>query len=201
MVTFHYFFVKIVFPNLKRVKTTLTRIGTIINYPNLEMNISYLIEQIFIVLISVLQDDGITRKYETRARWLIRRFILWKPPPVFIIYRRDFPKDIWIKIVSLYEKSPKTLDYVITRALEMIFDCIEETEEPIFNRNYYLLSIKRSKLLTWRFDKIEDQTADSDSKYDINYDCYINDGQIAEKGILDQNKDSMKKKNAIGVFN
>ena len=176
MVTFHYFFVKIVFPNLKRVKTTLTRIGTIINYPNLEMNISYLIEQIFIVLISVLQDDGITRKYEAKARWLIRRFNLCLPPPVFIIYRRDFPKEIWREITALQKKYPKTLDYVITRALEMIFDCLEESEESIFNRNYYLLSVKTAKSLKWRFDNKDDLTNDPDSKYPINYPYYNNNG-------------------------
>ena len=57
--------------------------------------IGTVIEQIYLVLISVFQDDGITRKYEARARWLIRRFSTWFPPPVFIIYRRDFPKEIW----------------------------------------------------------------------------------------------------------
>ena len=176
MATFHYFFVKIVFLNLKRAETILTRIGTIINYPNFEMNISYLIEQIFIVLISVLQDDGITRKYEARARWLIRRFNLWLPPPVFIIYRRDFPKEIWREITALQKKCPKTLDYVITRALEMIFDCLEESEESIFNRNYYLLSVKTAKSLKWRFDNKNDLTNDPDSKYHIYYPYYNDNG-------------------------
>ena len=101
MVKYHYFFVKNVFPNLRRADTILTRIGTIINYPKFEMNINYLIEQIYLTLISALQNDGITRKYEARARWLIRRFNLWVPPPIFIIYRRDFPKEIWKEIVTL----------------------------------------------------------------------------------------------------
>ena len=142
----------------------------------MEMNINYLIEQIYLILISVLQKDGITRKYEARARWLIRRFNIWIPPPVFIIYRRDFPKEIWREIVALQKKSPKTLDYVITRALEMIFDCLEETEESIFNRNYYLLSVKTAKSLKWRFDNKDDLKNDPDSKYVIDYPYYTSNG-------------------------
>jgi hypothetical protein len=154
----------------------LEQIGTIVNYPRLEWTINYLIEQIYLALISVLQNDGITRKYETRARWLIRRINLWKSSPVFIIYRRDFPKEIWREITALQKKYPKTLDYVITRALDMIFDCLEESEESIFNRNYYLLSVKTAKLLKWRFDNKDDLTNDPDSKYHINYPYYNNNG-------------------------
>ena len=172
MVKYHYFFVKNVFLNLRSADIILTKLGTIINYPKMEMNINYLIEQIYLILISVLQKDGITRKYEARARWLIRRFNIWIPPPMFIIYRRDFPKEIWREIVALQKKSPKTLDYVITRALEMIFDCLEETEEIIFNRTYYLLSVKTAKSLKWRFDNKDDLKNDPDSNYHINYPYY-----------------------------
>ena len=154
----------------------MEQICSIINYPKIEWTINSFIEQIYLVLISVLQNDGITRKYETRARWLIRRINVWKPPPVFIIYRNDFPKNIWIKIIELQKQSPKILDYVITRALEMIFECIEETEESIFNGNYYLFSLKRAKLLKWRFDNEEDQKNDPDSKYVIDYTYYTSNG-------------------------
>ena len=171
-----YLFAKTASINLKRAETILEQIGTITNYPKLEWTKNYLIEHIYIVLISVLQNDGITRKYETRARWLIRRINLWKPSPVFIIYRKDFPKNIWIKIIALQKQSPKILDYVITRALEMIFECIEETEEPIFNGNYYLFSVKRTKSLKWRFDNEEDQKNDPDSKYVIDYPYYTSNG-------------------------
>ena len=58
----------------------------------------------------------------------------------------------------------------------MIFDCLEETEEPIFNRNYYLLSVKTAKSLKWRFDNKEDQKNDPDSKYHINYPYYTSNG-------------------------
>lgn len=150
----------------------MEEICTIINYPKFEWTINYLIEQIYLVLISVLQNDGITGKYETRARWLIRRINLWKPSPVFIIYRKDFPKNIWRKIILLQKQSSQTLDYVITRALDMIFECIEETEEPVFNGNYYLFSVKRARLLKWRFDNEEDQKNDPDSKYVIDYPHY-----------------------------
>ena len=162
--------------NSKRVETNLEQICTIINYPKVEWTINYLIERIYLILISVLQNDGITRKYETRARWLIRRINLWKPSPVFIIYRKDFPKNIWIKIIALQKQSPKILDYIIIRVLEMIFECIEETEEPVFNGNYYLFSVKREKLLRWRFDIKEDQKNDPDSKYVIDYPYYTSNG-------------------------
>ena len=107
---------------------------------------------------------------------LIRGFNLWKPPPVFVIYRSDFPKEIWREITALQKKCPKTLDYVITRALEVIFDSLEETEESIFNRNYYLLSVKTAKLLKWRFDNEDDIINDPDSKYYINYSYYNSNG-------------------------
>lgn len=154
----------------------MEEICTIINYPKFEWTINYLIEQIYLVLISVLQNDGITRKYETRARWLIRRINLWKPSPVFIIYRKDFPKNIWRQIILLQKQSSQTLDYVITRALDMICECIEETEEPVFNGNYYLFSVKRARLLKWRFDNEEDQKNDLDSKYVIDYPYYNSNG-------------------------
>ena len=67
-----YLFAKTASINL-RAQTILEQMSTIINYPKLEWTKNYLIEHIYIVLISILQNDGITRKYETRARWLIRR--------------------------------------------------------------------------------------------------------------------------------
>ena len=54
----------------------------------------------------------------------------------------------------------------------MIFDSLKETEESIFNRNYYLFSVKTAKSLKWRFDNKDDLKNDSDSKYYINYPYY-----------------------------
>jgi hypothetical protein len=178
----------------------LEQICAIINYPKLEWTINSFIEQIYLVLISVLQNDGITRKYESRARWLIRRINVWKPPPVFIIYRKDFPKNIWVEIVTLQKESSKALACVIKRAIEMIFDCIDEGEEPIFNREYYLLSAKRKKLLRWRFDKKEDQESDSDSKYNLNYLLFDSKGVIVGR-ILDKDNQKQPNKNGELIIN
>src|SRR5215207_1772050 len=112
----------------------------LVYYPEYHWSTNYLTEQMFLCLIKAKEADGITRKYEKRIRWLIRRYNIWIPSPVVIIYRNDLSKRVYKELVKLKEESPTTLDYVITRALEMVSECIEETEEPIFNGDHYLLS-------------------------------------------------------------
>src|SRR5688500_1690462 len=112
----------------------------LINYPEFHWSINYTIEQVFLCLIKTMEKDGITRRYEKRIRWLIRRFNIWKPPPEVIIYRKDLSQRVREELVKLMMESPEILDYVMTRALEMIFECITEAEESIFNKDYYLFS-------------------------------------------------------------
>ena len=45
--------------NLKRVETVLEQICVIINYLKFEWTTGYIIEKIYYILISVLQNDGI----------------------------------------------------------------------------------------------------------------------------------------------
>src|SRR5215208_6160448 len=135
----------------------------LINYPE------------FLCLIKTTEKDGITRRYENRIRWLIRRFNIWNPPPEVIIYKKDLSQRVRKELVKLMKESPETLDYVIIRALEMILECITEAEEPIFNNDYYLFSVKRNKSLRWRFDRKDDQELDPDSKYEIKYPLYTSE--------------------------
>jgi hypothetical protein len=160
----------------------------IINYPDPIWSTNNLTEQIYISLISKSESYGINLKYEKRARWLLRRFCLYDPPPEFIVYRKDLPDLIRAKLSSLLKESPKTLDFVMTRAIEMIFEGITEQDEEVFNYKHYLFSVKRYKLFNWRFDKREDTETDPNSKYDVYYDEFDSDG-IVVGGILVRKKD------------
>lgn len=160
--------------------------GYILNCPEEVWSTNYLVEQIYITLISTVEKDGITPKYQKRARWLLRRFALWDPPPEFLVYRRDLSYRILKELSSLRKSSPKALDYVMTRAIEMIFEGITEQDEEIFNYNHYLFSVKRYRVFRWRFDnKEEDDETDSDSKYEVNYVEFDSNG-LAVGGILDK---------------
>ena len=150
-------------------------------YPEYQWSTNYTIEQTFLCLIKIKEKDSITCKYEKRLRWLMRRFNIWAASqPIVIIYRKDLSKRIYKELVKLKEESPTTLDYIITRTLEMVFECIEEADEPVFNGEYYLLSVKRYNRLQWRFDRKEDQITDPDSKYDIPYPLYNSNGIVVD---------------------
>lgn len=172
--------------------------GAIICYPKSEWITSTLIEQVFLCLINSRDNkDGITRKYEKIARWFLRRVNLWEPAPEFIIYKKDLSKRVWQELARLQKDSPNTLDYVMKSALEMIFECIEEKDEPIFNGRYYLLSVKSNKLLNWRFDRQDDINNDPDSKYNINYPRYTTNGKYLGKKIFDLNNSNKNKYNDV----
>ena len=81
--------------------------GAIIYHPKFEWTTNYLIEQVFLCLIKAREKDGITRKYEKRLRWLIRRFNIWNPPPDVIIYRKDLSKRVYNKLVHLQREFPR----------------------------------------------------------------------------------------------
>ena len=160
-----------------RKKGINIQIAAITYFPKYAWTISYLIEQIYMDLISTISiNDGVTLRYEKRAKWLIRRISIYRPPPEFIIYRKDLSKRILEELERLLISSPETLDYVVKRAIEMIFMGLDEVEEPIFNNRYYLWSIKPYNLLKWRFDRKKDQETDPDNKYDINYFYYDSNG-------------------------
>ena len=171
-------------------------IGAIICYPRFLWTTNCLIEQISYKLINTTEKDGITRKYVKRAKWFLRRINIYDPPPEFIIYRNDLSKRVYQELVRLKKESPQHLNYVITSSLECLFECIEEKDELVFNKDYFLLSVKPSKLFRWRFDRREDHTIDPDLKYNINYDCYSTDGEYLEKNTKSQYIDRKEK---IGV--
>ncbi len=149
-------------------------------------------------MIKAREKDGITRRYEKRAKWFLRKINVWDPPSLFIIYRKDFSKRVYQESLKLHRESPETLNYVITSALEYLVESIQETDEPVFNGDYYLLS-KKYKLLNWRFDKKDDKELDADSKYDINYPLYDNDA-IEIGGILDRHNSADVNKKNIGIL-
>jgi hypothetical protein len=173
--------------------------GAIICHPKFVWTTNYLIEQVFLSLIKAREKDGIIRRYEKRAKWFLRRINVLDSPPVFIIYRKDFSIRVYQELLKLHRESPKTLNYVITSALEYLFESIQEIDEPFFNGDYYLFS-KKYKLLNWRFDKKDDEKSDPDSKYEINYPLYDNDG-IKISRIFDyHNSAVVSKKKIEGVF-
>ena len=151
------------------MKKSLERIGTLINFPKFEWSINYLIEQNYLDLISATAYDGITRIYEQQAKWYIRRTQIWKPSPVFVVCRKHLSKRVKQELVKLQKFSPKTLDDVMKRSIEMIFEGITEQDEEIFNARNYFLSIKRYNLIQWRFD-----TDDEDTDYCMNLNFDIN---------------------------
>jgi hypothetical protein len=173
--------------------------GAIVCYPKFVWTTNYFIEQVYLCMIKARDKDGITRRYEKRAKWFLRRINLWDSSPEFIIYRKDFSKRVYQELIKYKRESPITLNYVITSALEDLFESIQETDEPVFDGDYYLMS-KKYKLLKWRFDREDDQESDLDSKYDINYPLYDNAGiEIGE--ILDRHNSAVvNKKKKIGVF-
>jgi hypothetical protein len=57
-----YWFAKTVNINLKRAETVLKEILAIINYPKLEWTAGYIIEKVYPILISVLQNDDISQR-------------------------------------------------------------------------------------------------------------------------------------------
>jgi hypothetical protein len=159
----------------------LGRIGTIINYPRFIWNSNNLIEQIYIDLISAKEKDGITRKYEKRAKWLIRRIRLFELSLPFIIYKMDLSYQVKKELAEIGKANYKYMKSLVNRAIEMIFEGLDETNEPIFNNRHYLLSIKRYNKLEWRFDKEEDKENDSDLKYEISYSGYNSEGIVIGK--------------------
>ena len=170
----------------------LEQIGTIINYPKIEWSPNYLIEQNYLDLISATAYDGITRIYEQQAKWFNRRALIWKPSPVFVVFRKHLSKRVKQELAKLQNISSKTLDYVMRRSIEMIFEGITQQDEDIFYSRNYFLSIKRYNLLQWRFDSDEDSDNGMSLNFDMNYFEYNNQGKTIER-ILDYNKGTKKK--------
>ena len=173
----------------------MEQIGTIINYPKIEWSTNYIIEQTYLDLISATTYDSITRIYEQQVKWYIRRAPIWNPPPVFVIFRKHLSKRVKQELAKLQKTSPKTLDYVMRRSIEMIFEGITKQDEEIFYSRNYFLSIKRYNLLQWRFDNDNEINNDCTTiKFDINYFEYDNEGREIGR-ILDHNKKESELKN------
>jgi hypothetical protein len=170
------------------LKPLLEQIGTIINFPKNEWSINYIIEQTYLDLICATASDGITRIYEQQAKWFNRRAPIWKPAPVFLVFRKHLSKRVKQELANLQKISPKTLDYVMRRSIEMLFEGITKQDEEIFYSRNYFLSIKRYNLLQWSFDNDNENNNDNTNiKFEINYFEYNNDGREIGR-ILDHNK-------------
>jgi hypothetical protein len=166
----------------------LEQICAIINYPKLEWSTNYLIEQTYLDLISATSYDSITRIYEQQVKWYSRRAPTWKPPPVFVVFRKHLSKRVKQELAKLQKISPKTLDYVMRRSIEMLFEGITEQDEEIFYTRNYFLSIKRYDVLQWRFDNDNESNNDCTTlTFDISYFEYNNEGREIGR-ILDDNK-------------
>jgi hypothetical protein len=175
-------FAKTVNINLKRVETILEQICAIINYPKLEWSINHIIEQTYSDLICATACDSITRIYEQQVKWYSRRVPIWNPPPVFVVFRKHLSKRVKQELAKLAKISPKILDYVMRRSIEMIFEGITEQDEEIFNSRNYFLSIKRYSLLQWRFDNDNENNNNcTNLTFDINYFEYNNEGREIDR--------------------
>ena len=173
----------------------MEQIGTIINYPKIEWSTNYIIEQTYLDLISATASDSITRIYEQQVKWYSRRAPIWNPPPVFVVFRKHLSKRVKQELAKLQKTSPKTLDYVMRRSIEMLFEGITKQDEEIFYSRNYFLSIKRYNLLQWRFDNDNENNNDCTTiKFDINYFEYDNEGREIGR-ILDHNKKESELKN------
>jgi hypothetical protein len=190
-----YWFAKTANINLKRAETILEQIGTIINFPEIEWSTNYIIEQTYLDLISATAYDSITRIYEQQVKWYIRRAPIWNPPPVFIVFRKHLSKRVKQELAKLQKTWPKTLDYVMRRSIEMLFEGITIQDEEIFYSQNYFLSSKRYNLLQWRFDNDNENNNDCTTiKFDINYFEYDNEGREIGR-ILGHNKKESELKN------
>jgi hypothetical protein len=127
--------------------------GAIINYPldKNEWTLNKIIDELYMQLISTIDKDGITLKYENQARYLIRRIPILKPIPTFMIYLNDLSVKLKEQLKKLAKIDPKFLDKIMRRTIEIIFNDIEETHEDYFNKKYFWLCIKRYGLLRWKF--------------------------------------------------
>jgi hypothetical protein len=171
----------------------LEQICTIINYPKIEWSLNYLIEQNYLDLISATAYDGITRIYEQQAKWFIRRAQIWKPPPVFVVFRKHLSKRVKQELAKLQKTSYKILNDVMRRSIEMLFEGIIEQDEEIFYSRNYFLSIKRYNLLQWKFDSDNEYSVNyMNLNFDINYLEYNNEGKAIGR-ILDFNNGTKKK--------
>ena len=181
--------------NSKRAETILEQIGTIINFPKFEWSTNYIIEQTYLDLIDATAYDGITRIYEQQVKWYNRRAPIWKPSPIFVVFRKHLSKRVKQELATLQKTSPQTLEYVMRRSIEMLFEGITKQDEEIFYSRNYFLSIKRYNLLQWRFDNDNENNNDCTTiKFDINYFEYDNEGREIYR-IFDHNKKESELKN------
>ena len=95
-------------------------------YPSFYWSTSYLIEQIYIELISAKEDDGITLKYEKRAKWLSRRIPLFDTSLPFIVYKKDLSKSVKKELCQIGETDYEYMKSLVKNAIEMIFMGLDE---------------------------------------------------------------------------
>ena len=174
----------------------MEQISTIINYPKFEWSTNYLIEQTYLDLISATDCDSITRIYEQQVKWYSRRAPIWNPPPVFVVFRKHLSKRVKQELVKLQKTSPETLDYVMRRSIEMLFEGITQQDEEIFYSRNYFLSIKRYNLLQWRFDDENENNNDCTIRtFEINYFEYNNEGREIGRILDPEKKEDELKRN------
>jgi|SRR5215203_6252350 len=139
--------------NQNKKSINQTNIGAIINYPldSNQWSINKIIDELYMQLISIIDEDGITLKYEKQARYLIRKIPIFRPIPEFVIFLNDLSYKLKEQLRKLAKIDPKLLDKIMKRTIEIIFDDIEETNEDYLNKKYFWLSIKRYGLLKWKF--------------------------------------------------
>jgi hypothetical protein len=91
-----------------------------------------LIDELYLSLIDFRDGmNGDLRKYEDQAGYLIYRIPIYKPPPSFLISKKDLTDRLIQELESLDRNSRKK---VLKDAADRIFEGI--------NKRYYLLSVR-----------------------------------------------------------
>lgn len=102
--------------------------------------------KLYQILINVLDYSYDNKKYQQLAKFLIRRFTIWKPTPSFPIYLCDIPIEIKKELMKLADPE---LDDIMNDVIDKIFQYSLQDEE-IFNYNYFVKEVQEPGFLKWR---------------------------------------------------
>lgn len=101
---------------------------------------------LFNVLINIPDDSADNKKYQQLAKFLIRRFTIWKPTPSFPIYLYNIPVEIKRGLMQFADRE---INNLLNDVIDKIFQHSLHDEE-YFNYNYFVKEVQEPGLLKWR---------------------------------------------------
>jgi hypothetical protein len=102
--------------------------------------------ELFEVLTTVSDYLSDSKKYFQLAKFLIRRFTIWKPTPSFPIYLYDIPVEIKRRLMQFADRE---INDLMNDVIVKIFHYSLHDEE-YFNYNYFVKEVQEPGLLKWR---------------------------------------------------